>query len=620
MASDFLLGQGETLQLAMSRFQKFREIRDSPVQKHWVWNIDPEEVSIDVGFDILSQTIIDDKSHKIHIQRSLWIGPDQVAQESQQGTNQLEMYTNEATEENAAEFDADNHLNLSEEQMRAVMQIKDSTSHIIRLTGKAGTGKSAILRWFKRWTNASILATTGRAALNIGGTTVDRFFGFRRPQKPKKGEKRFVGKEDSDEYQGYYTLNTKKLAISMYESSHLLFVDEGSMVGKNMAYLIIAICRAYGKKLVLVGDWAQAAPVDDDWITKCHIFSNKFGKMNHETIRLTEIHRQSEAEYLGALDAARTGFANGESDIALFEKIFRPRVGPPPAHDLGIRIFARKDKVRQYNDDRIGELMRATKGQILNINTEFHDFRLPKKKSDFPIEEKDIRRMEEGAMMTASNGDGARLAIGCKVLVTKNSFYPGEFVNGQTGVLTGIYFRKLFSSTNPPPSLDYVGYEDDMRGHSSLEREEAVRKGSVHSVGFVARDPAKINEMIRQGHDVGALEVTDDETGQILLITRLVVGEEKSRRASSGQMKAKDQYHYCMIGFPLVLGYAFTVHKAQGLSVNHAWVDVLDIETFPNKHGLFYVAISRTRTLSGLILSKYSEHAVHVDSEMRDFI
>ena len=53
--------------------------------------------------------------------------------------------------------------------------------------------------------------------------------------------------------------------------------------------------------------------------------------------------------------------------------------------------------------------------------------------------------------------------------------------------------------------------------------------------------------------------------------------------------------------FPVVLAYAITVHKSQGLTLDKV---VLDISTKDHSLGLTYVAISRVRTVQGLMFEK----------------
>ncbi len=68
--------------------------------------------------------------------------------------------------------------------------------------------------------------------------------------------------------------------------------------------------------------------------------------------------------------------------------------------------------------------------------------------------------------------------------------------------------------------------------------------------------------------------------------------------------------------YPLRLAWAITVHKSQGLTFDKAIIDAENCFT----HGQFYVALSRCRTLEGLILaSPFSPQAVITDSKVNDF-
>ena len=63
--------------------------------------------------------------------------------------------------------------------------------------------------------------------------------------------------------------------------------------------------------------------------------------------------------------------------------------------------------------------------------------------------------------------------------------------------------------------------------------------------------------------------------------------------------------------FPLILAYAVTIHKCQGLSLDCAIVDLSD-EVF--SAGMAYVALSRVRSLSGLYLSAFSPKSLLVST------
>ena len=60
------------------------------------------------------------------------------------------------------------------------LNIMENGDGCVFITGRAGTGKSTLLQYFKKHTmkNIVILAPTGVAAVNIGGATIHSFFQF----------------------------------------------------------------------------------------------------------------------------------------------------------------------------------------------------------------------------------------------------------------------------------------------------------------------------------------------------------------------------------------------------------------------------------------------------------
>ena len=64
--------------------------------------------------------------------------------------------------------------------------------------------------------------------------------------------------------------------------------------------------------------------------------------------------------------------------------------------------------------------------------------------------------------------------------------------------------------------------------------------------------------------------------------------------------------------FPLILAFAVTIHKCQGLSLDCAIVDLFS-SMFAT--GMAYVAISRVRTLAGLHLLAFDPKSIKVSDE-----
>ncbi len=125
---------------------------------------------------------------------------------------------------------------------------------LIFITGKAGTGKTTLLKFFARNTvkNAVVLATTGIAAVNVHGQTVHSFFHL------KPGN--LLDLE-----------NLKKLPRRTVDALETIIIDEASMLRADLLDAIDHILRIStrenapfgGKQIILFGDLFQLPPVEE---------------------------------------------------------------------------------------------------------------------------------------------------------------------------------------------------------------------------------------------------------------------------------------------------------------------------------------------------------------------
>jgi ATP-dependent exoDNAse (exonuclease V) alpha subunit len=429
-------------------------------------------------------------------------------------------------------------VTLSPGQDEAAKRVLAPQGRVSILTGPAGCGKSTIINHLRETVPCTIAATTGKAAMHIDGCTVDSLFCFNRDN--------------------YRVWNEDFLTYVMREAADLIIIDEASMIGKRMANLIYEIAVAHKKRLLLVGDWAQARPVKDDWITNSKMMAD------YDLIKLTECHRQSEGPYLEALNDVRLGHISEAT-----EALFKSRVGlKPPEGSHVIRAFATNAKADAFNQANLWRLVALGGATAFRLFATYHDARDPKKQADKPRDE----GYKLDAIEATNFAHGEPFALGCRVVCTYNEPEFKSYVNGDTGDLIG-------------------GSCQD--GRSLQSALEAFAKNET---------PFRIE----------ALQIKLDR-GPVVLV-RTLEREKKD---------ALDRVQDVITGFPLRLGYGITIHKSQGMTVQAAQVDLESLLAFPDKesrHGLAYVALSRTKTLEGLYLRNWAPEAIFCDPEIRGFL
>jgi ATP-dependent DNA helicase PIF1 len=222
-------------------------------------------------------------------------------------------------------------LDFNPEFQRA-MELLNAGQNVF-ITGKAGTGKSTLLQYFLRQSNRSavVVAPTGVAAINVGGSTIHRLFSFR----PSITSEEVFGKE-------YFPGKNRKL-ISELE---VLVVDEVSMVRADLMDSMEAALRRFGPhrgrpfggvQMVFVGDPYQLPPVVIDsedayfhsrYATPFFFSADAFRTLEYEIVQLEKIYRQSDSEFIDILNAIRTGDASQDVFDRLNER-YIPEFDPP---------------------------------------------------------------------------------------------------------------------------------------------------------------------------------------------------------------------------------------------------------------------------------------------------
>lgn len=259
------------------------------------------------------------------------------------------------------------HIDRDNKELQNALQIIQFTRQSLFLTGKAGTGKSTFLRHIAATTKKKhvVLAPTGIAAINAGGSTLHSFFKLPfHPLLPNDSRYNVRNIRESLKYNG----EKRKLLREL----ELIIIDEISMVRADIIDFIDRVLRIYcrnmrepfgGKQLLLVGDIYQLEPVireEDRQLLlpfyKSNFFfdAHVFREMQLVSIELTKVYRQSDPLFISILDHIRTSQVDN-ADLALLNK----RIGAELNHDdskLSITLSTRRDTVDFINEQHLKQL------------------------------------------------------------------------------------------------------------------------------------------------------------------------------------------------------------------------------------------------------------------------
>ena len=425
---------------------------------------------------------------------------------------------------------SDNPVHAFDNILENVLELLDqeNSQHFIYLTGAAGTGKTTLIERVKDecLLKKIVVAPTGVAALNIGGSTINSAFriGFDTfPNIQESKDPRF-----------------KKLLKNL----ELLIIDEISMVRAPMLDAISETLKIHcnsskpfgGIHVLACGDLFQLPPVVKDHeetaifekYDSVYFFSaHSYKEIESPTFfELTSSFRQQDDEdFYALLNNVRLGM-NLEESIA---KINSTCHNPEFDTESSLIITSRKYRAEQINE----EMLNLIEGPAIAAKSKEHG----------DLNENDLPAPRE-----------LRVKEDAKVMFIKND-PDGRWVNGTIGVVI-----------------------------DCTDKNRKVIK-------------------VKVGKEV--FKVKREEWNKVKYVYDEFNDEMEEEIVSSFKQ------------FPLKLGWAVTIHKAQGLTLESCSVD-LGEGAFAT--GQAYVAISRCKTLESLNL--YQELKIKdalVDPDIQDF-
>ena len=316
----------------------------------------------------------------------------------------------------------ENNIDLNNPELQNALQIIQYTRRSLFLTGKAGTGKSTFLRYIAAHTKKKhiILAPTGIAAINAGGSTLHSFFKI--PFHPLLPNDSMFSVRNIRN-----TLKYNSEKIKIIREVELIIVDEISMVRADIIDFIDKVLRIYsrnmrepfgGKQLLLVGDIYQLEPVvrEEDrrllapFYRSNFFFDAKvFEHFQLVSIELRKVYRQNDPAFISILDHIRTSQVH-ISDLQKLNQRVGARLDESDSK-LAITLSTRRDTVDYINDSQLKLLPGEPTLFRGNIQGEFPESSLPT-----PIE--------------------LYLKTGAQVIFIKNDI-DHQWVNGTLGTIIG---------------------------------------------------------------------------------------------------------------------------------------------------------------------------------------
>ena len=424
----------------------------------------------------------------------------------------------------------------------------NQTNRSLFLTGKAGTGKTTLLKEIIKTThkNTVVVAPTGIAALNAGGVTIHSMF-----QLPFGG---FIPDNSAPHFSDSVKFETKNTLVRHFKMSglkksvirnmELMIIDEVSMLRADLLDAIDFMMQSVRKKkapfggvqVLFIGDLLQLPPVirDEEWSTLRKYYNGKFFFHSHVIqqnpplyIELSKIFRQSDDAFISILNNLRNNQISND-DLAVLNQYVKPNF------DLNnnkgyIILTTHNAKADAINAKALEDL----EGKLMTFNPEIVD--------DFPDK---IYPIEYNL----------QLKVGAQIMFVKNDpSFEKKYYNGKMGFIKSLSSNEIL-----------VHFPDE---NLTIE----VEKFEWQNIRY------KINETTK--------EIEDDILGTFV--------------------------HY-----PIKLAWAITVHKSQGLTFDKAVLDVSQVFV----PGQAYVALSRLRSLNGLILlSPLQMNGISNDQDVMDY-
>lgn len=406
----------------------------------------------------------------------------------------------------------DNKINLdlsslSKQQAEVVEAFCEGKNLFV--TGGAGSGKSYLLNFLKRnfsQYGLEITASTGIAAVNIGGSTIHSWAGIGLANMPVE-----------QIIENIFSAKLSRVRRKIIQAKALA-IDEISMIASDTLEIIDQVLRAVrqndapmgGLQILFFGDFLQLPPIKRNEQNIDFSFQSKtWRSLDLKVFKLEEIFRQKDQKFINVLNNLRFGKITADDRKALESRI--------NARDENLAIRptiltthnAKVEKINETELKKIPQLEMAAQAEYFG----------------------DVYKVEF-LKKNCIASDILRLKVGAQVMMIKNTYQKEGIINGSLGII------KDFSAKKNYPLVEFTN-----------------------------------GKIITISPEEWLIERFDEVT--------------KTMKTEAGVKQ-----------IPLILAWAMTIHKSQGLTLDKISCDLSDIFS----PGQAYVALSRARSLEGIFI------------------
>lgn len=314
-------------------------------------------------------------------------------------------------------------LDIPQEKQIIINAIR--AKHNVCVTGAAGTGKSFLLRLIKdHFPHIHVTASTGVAAVNIGGVTIHSWAGIGKGTLPVEEIVRFISS-------GPGTKIRRQI-----RKAKILAIDEISMISASTMGLLDQVFKDVrendlpfgGIQVVVIGDFFQLPPVSKETKEEFCFMAEAWHNADFKMFELTEIFRQSDLRFIQLLNNIRYAAVNDE-DLAILSQRESNLVGN---EEINPTILV----THNYQADQINTQ------KLQEIKDQEFVFKMSESGRETAIEFLKKNCLAQNSLI---------LKKGAQVMMLKNTLQKQGIINGSIGIIIG------FSKNNFPIVKFYNG-------------------------------------------------------------------------------------------------------------------------------------------------------------------